>query len=74
VALQAVQLNDFEKPICVEHKAGKESANTHKNIDINGTVGCACAPHGGVVPNSMVNMFHGERYEICSKYDTVLMI
>jgi len=61
------QLNDFEKPICVEHKASGESATTHKNIDVNGTVGCACAPHGGVVPHSMVNMFHGERYVICSK-------
>lgn len=61
------QLNDFETPICVEHKAGKNGTSTQKNIDINGSVGCACAPHGNVVPNSMVNMFHGERYVTCSK-------
>jgi hypothetical protein len=60
------KLNPFQTPKCVNHKANKETTCCHKNIDINGTLACACAAHGCVVPGSMVNMYHGERYVICT--------
>jgi hypothetical protein len=54
----------FQKPNCVNHKANHETTSSHANIDVKGTLGCACAPHGCVVPGSMVNMYFGERYVI----------
>lgn len=51
----------LQEPTCVNHKAASAVTRGQKNIDITGILGCACAAHGCVIPNSMVNMYTGER-------------
>jgi len=63
-----------KEPTCVDHKAANDSNFGHKNLDITGVMGCACARHGCFIPHSMTNMHKGERLAMVQNKEKEILL
>ncbi|QRV85335.1 elongator complex protein 1 [Ceratobasidium sp. AG-Ba] len=54
-----------EKPVCDNHKAGKDNLIKLAGRDITGIGAFTCTSHSCVAPRGMVNFFKGERQIYC---------
>ncbi|KAG8704174.1 hypothetical protein FRC09_003713 [Ceratobasidium sp. 395] len=65
VKAQPAPKKSEEKPVCDNHKAGKDSSVKAAGRDVTGVGAFTCASHSCVAPRGMVNFLAGERQIYC---------